>query len=159
MCVTAYTRVMTQLSNRPQAANDPYLIEALLSAAGATWAVVGLTDSPDRVAKPIASFLKSELGMRVIPVNLRREPVNGDRAFGHIAEIPYPIDVVQIFVNGAAAVSVVEEAIRKDVQNIWFQPDVNSPAAVDKAQAAGLNVVVDACPSIEGRTRSFGWRM
>lgn len=154
-----YTQGMTQLSNRRQAANDPYLIEALLGTSGATWAVVGLTDSADRVAKPIASFLKSELGMKVIPVNLRRESVNGDRAFGRLAEIPYPVDVVHVFVNGAAAVGVVEEAIRKGVKNIWFQMDVNSPHAVNKALAAGLNVVVDTCPSIEGRMRSFGWRM
>lgn len=150
---------MTQLSNRPQAANNPDLIEALLGTSGATWAVVGLTESPDRVAKPIASFLKSELGMKVVPVNLRREPVNGDRAFGRLTEIPQPIDVVHVFVNGAAAVGVVEESIRKGVKNMWFQMGVDSPEAVDKALAAGLNVVVDTCPSIEGRMRSFGWRM
>lgn len=150
---------MTQLSNRPQAANNPQLIESLLGASGATWAVVGLTDSPDRVAKPIASFLKSELGMHVVPVNLRREPVNGDRAFKRVAEIPFPVDVVHIFVNGAAAVGVVDEAIRKGVKNIWFQMDVDGPDAVDKALKAGLNVVVDTCPSIEGRMRSLGWRM
>ena len=150
---------MTQLSNRPQASNDPYLIESLLSNRGATWAVVGLTNSPDRVAKPIASFLKSELGMHVIPVNLRREPVNGDRAFGRVAEIPHHIDVVHVFVNGAAASGVVDEVIRKGIQNIWFQLDVDSPEAVDKALAAGLNVVVDTCPSIEGRMRSLGWPM
>lgn len=150
---------MTQLSHRPEAENDPNLIENLLGAAGSTWAVVGLTDSPDRVAKPIASFLKSTLGMRIIPINLRRESVNGDRAYGKIAEVPHDIDVVHVFVNGAAAVGVVDEAIRKGVQNIWFQLDVDSPEAVEKAVAAGLNVVVDTCPSIEGRMRSFGWRM
>ena len=150
---------MTQLSNRPQASSNSHLIDSLLANRGATWAVVGLTDSPDRVAKPIASFLKSELGMHVIPVNLRREPVNGERAFGRVAEIPHHIDVVHVFVNGAAASGVVDEAIRKGVQNIWFQLDVESPEAVDKALAAGLNVVVDTCPSIEGRMRSLGWRM
>lgn len=150
---------MTQLSHRPAAANDPKLIETLLGTTGATWAVVGLTDNPDRVAKPVASFLKTELGMRVIPVNLRREPVNGQRAYGRLTEIPYPIDVAHIFVNGVAAVGVVDEAIRKNVQTLWFQLDVDSPEAVDKALAAGLQVVVDTCPTIEGRMRSFGWRM
>lgn len=150
---------MTQLSHRPAAANDPKLIETLLGTTGATWAVVGLTDNPDRVAKPVASFLKTELGMHVIPVNLRREPVNGRRAYGRLTEIPYPIDVAHIFVNGAAAVGVVDEAIRKNVQTLWFQLDVDSPDAVDKALAAGLQVVVDTCPTIEGRMRSFGWRM
>lgn len=150
---------MTQLSHRPAAANDPKLIETLLGTTGATWAVVGLTDNPDRVAKPVASFLKTELGMRVIPVNLRREPVNGQRAYGRLTEIPYPIDVAHIFVNGEAAVGVVDEAIRKNVRTLWFQLDVDSPEAVDKALAAGLQVVVDTCPTIEGRMRSFGWRM
>ncbi|WP_369681051.1 CoA-binding protein, partial [Enteractinococcus helveticum] len=57
------------------------------------------------------------------------------------------------------AVGVVDEAIRKGVKNIWFQKDVDGPEAVDKALNAGMNVVVDTCPSIEGRMRSFGWRM
>ena len=150
---------MTQLSNRPQTFNDPNLVEELLSNQGATWAIVGLTNNPNRVAKPISSFLRSELGMHVIPVNLRREPVSGDRAFGRLAEIPHHIDVVHVFVNGAAASGVVDEAIRKGVQSMWFQLDVDSPEAVDKALTAGLNVVVDTCPSIEGRMRSLGWRM
>ncbi|GAA4105552.1 CoA-binding protein [Enteractinococcus coprophilus] len=150
---------MTQLSNRPQTTNDPEFIASLLGDAGATWAVVGLTDSPDRVAKPIASFLKSELGMNVVPVNLRREPVNGDRAFGRIAEIPFDVDVVHVFVNGAAAVGVVAEVIRKGIKTIWFQKDVDGAEAVDAALKAGMNVVVDTCPSIEGRMRSLGWRM
>ncbi|HJF14661.1 MAG TPA: CoA-binding protein [Enteractinococcus helveticum] len=49
--------------------------------------------------------------------------------------------------------------MRKGVKNIWFQKDVDGPEAVDKALNAGMNVVVDTCPSIEGRMRSFGWRM
>lgn len=150
---------MTQLSHRSAAANDPKLIETLLGTSGATWAVVGLTDNPDRVAKPIACFLETELGMHVIPVNLRREPVNGNRAYRRLAEIPHPVDVVHVFVNGAAAVGVVDEAIRKNVKTLWFQLDVDSPEAVDTALAAGLEVVVDTCPSIEGRMRSCGWRM
>lgn len=150
---------MTQLSDRPQAANNSKLIDSLLAARGATWAVVGLTDSPDRVAKSIAAFLKVELGVQVIPVNLRRESVNGDRAYGRLAEIPEPIDVVHVFVSGDAASRVVDEAIRKGVSNIWFQLGVDSPAAVEAAHDAGLNVVVDTCPSIEGRMRSLAWRM
>ena len=150
---------MTQLSNSPQAANAPGLVDTLLTNAGATWAVVGLTDTPGRVAKSIAAFLQSELGMDVIPVNRRREPVNGRRAYGRLAEIPHPIDVVHVFVNGDAAVGVVDEAIRTGVKNLWFQIGVDSPAAVNKALAAGLNVVTDTCPSIEGRMRSLGWRM
>lgn len=97
--------------------------------------------------------------MNVIPVNLRRERVNGDRAYGRLVEIPEPVDVVHVFINGEAAVAVVDEAIRKGVENIWFQLDVDSPEAVERATAAGLNVVTDACPSIEGRTRSIAWRM
>jgi len=159
MRITSYSEGMTQLSDRPQAANGPELVDSLLAARGATWAVVGLTDNPDRVAKSIASFLKYELGMQVVPVNLRRESVDGDRAYGRLAEIPDPVDVVHVFVNGSSAERVVEEAIRKGVSNIWFQLGVDSPSAVDRALEAGLNVVVDTCPSIEGRMRSLGWRM
>ena len=66
---------MTQLSNQPQASNNPVLIEELLTTRGATWAVVGLTDSPHRVAKPVASFVKNELGMRIVPVNPVARPL------------------------------------------------------------------------------------
>lgn len=150
---------MTQLSDQPQAANNSALIEELLTTRGATWAVVGLTDSPHRVAKPVASFLKNELGMRVVPVNPRREPVNGDRAYRRITEVPHTIDVLHVFVNADAAKDIVDDAIRLGIENIWFQLDVDSPAAIEKALAAGVNVVADTCPSIEGRTRSIAWRM
>lgn len=150
---------MTQLSDRPQAANDPVLIDDLLHARGSTWAVVGLTDSPDRVAKSIAAFLKTELGMQVIPVNRRHESVEGDRAYGRLADIPQHVDVVHVFVSRDPAMGVVDEAIRAGVHNIWFQIGVDNPEAVEKALAAGLNVVADTCPSIEGRTRSVAWRM
>lgn len=150
---------MTQLSPHPAMPHDHRLIEQLLGATGSTWAVVGLTDSDTRAAKPIATFLTSTLGMQVVPINLRREPVDGVHAYGRVTEVPHPVDVVQVFVNGEAALGVVDETIRAGVKNIWFQPDVNSPAAVERAIAAGLNVVVDTCPSIEGRMRSVGWKM
>lgn len=150
---------MTQLANQPQASNDPALIDELLTTGGATWAVVGLTDNPHRVAKPVASFLKNELGMRIVPVNPRREPVNKDRAYRRIAEVPHHIDVLHVFVNADAAEEIVDDAIRLGIKNIWFQLGVDSAAAVQKALAAGINVVADTCPSIEGRTRTIAWRM
>src|SRR5699024_9720959 len=150
---------MTQLSDQPQAANNSALIEELLTTRGATWAVVGLTDSPHRVAKPVASFLKNELGMRVVPVNPRREPVNGDRAYRRITEVPHTIDVLHVFVNADAAEDIVDDAIRLGIENIWFQLDVDSPAAIEKALAAGVTVVADTCPSVDGFRRIIAWRM
>jgi predicted CoA-binding protein len=113
-----------------------------------TWAVVGLTDNPARTAYRIGRFLLDR-GKRVVPVNPRGEPVHGQPGYRTLADIPFPIDVVDIFRRSSRAGAHVDEAISIAAKSVWLQLGVIDEAAADRAEKAGLDVVMDTCPAIE----------
>ncbi|WP_077491002.1 CoA-binding protein [Sinomonas mesophila] len=136
--------------------NDPELIENLISTPG-TWAVVGLSRNEWRAAYGVAEFLRDRLGHRIIPVNLRAEDVHGETGYARLADIPaelHPIDVVDCFVNSQHVGAVVDQAIEVGAKAVWLQLGVIDEAAAERAKAAGLDVVMDACPQREIRTTS-----
>jgi uncharacterized protein len=113
-----------------------------------TWAVVGASPQPFRDSHRIASMLKSR-GYRVIPVNPNCDELIGERAYPSLAEIPEPVDVVDVFRRSDAAGEHVDEAIAIGARAVWLQLGVIDEAAADRARAAGLEVVMDRCPAIE----------
>ncbi len=113
-----------------------------------TWAVVGLSANPDRVAHRIARLLQ-ERGKRIVPVHPRAEEVHGEQGYASLAEVPFPVDVVDVFVRSELAGAVVDEAVAVGAHGVWLQLGVVDEAAYDRARAAGLDVVMDACPAIE----------
>lgn len=115
-----------------------------------TWAVVGLTDNPDRTAYRIARFLLDR-GKRVIPVNPRGETVHGQPGYASLADIPDPVDVVDVFRRSEQAGVHVDEAVTIGAKAVWLQLGVIDEAAADRAAKAGLDVVMDTCPAIEWR--------
>jgi predicted CoA-binding protein len=132
--------------------NDPELVRKLLTTP-ATWAVVGLSANRARVAYGVAGFLKDGLGKRIIPVNLRSEAAHGETGYARLADVPGTVDVVDFFVNSSRVGAVVDEAIaereRLGITAIWLQLGVVDDDAAARAQAAGLDVVMDTCPAIE----------
>ncbi|MEO7131075.1 MAG: CoA-binding protein [Dermatophilaceae bacterium] len=134
--------------------NDPAVIRDLLTTR-APWAVVGLSDNPDRTAYGIALFLQRELGMRIIPIHPRASTVHGAPGFATLHDVPdgTVVKVVDFFVNSTRVGAVVDEAIaekdRLGIQAIWLQLGVIDEAAAQRAEAAGLAVVMDTCPKIE----------
>ncbi|WP_270886414.1 CoA-binding protein [Pedococcus sp. 5OH_020] len=142
--------------------NDPELIRKLLMDPG-IWVVVGLSSHQDRPAYGVSRWLKFEQGKGVIPVHPRAETVHGERGYASIADIPDGTDikVVDCFVNSHHVGAVVDDAIahkdRLEIDAVWMQLGVVDEAAAERALAAGLDVVMDACPRIEWRTvRSEG---
>lgn len=135
--------------------NDPAAIRDLLSTPG-RWAVVGLSTNRDRAAYNVAGYLKRVLGMDVIPVHPKAEAVHGAPGYAHLADIPGPVDVVDVFVNSHLAGAVVDEAVAIGAKAVWLQLDVIDDAAAARAAAAGLTVVMDACPAIEGPRLGLG---
>jgi predicted CoA-binding protein len=135
------------------AANDPAVIDRLLTVPG-RWAVVGLSTNEERPAYGVAAYLQA-LGHTIVPVHPRAETVHGERGYARLADVPGPIDVVDLFVNSSRVGAIVDEAIALGVPAVWLQLDVADPAAEDRARAAGLDVVVDVCPNIEGRRRGL----
>ncbi len=114
----------------------------------ARWAVVGLSENPSRVAWSIARYLKQR-GMTIVPVHPRAETVHGERGYRRLADVPGPIDVVDVFVRSALAGAVVDEAIAVGAKAVWLQLGVVDEAAAQRARQAGLDVVMDTCPKIE----------
>lgn len=130
--------------------NDPAVIQRLLTAPG-RWAVVGLSQNPRRAAYDVASYLTHQLGQRIVAVHPRAEAVLGAPGYARLSDVPGQIDVVDVFVRGELAGAVVDEAIAVGARAVWLQLGVIDEAAAARATAAGLDVVMDACPAIEAR--------
>lgn len=117
-----------------------------------TWAVVGLSNNPDRAAFGVAKLL-IEKGHTVIPVHPKAETVHGQTGYTKLSNIPVPVDVVDIFVNSDLAGAVVNEAIEIGAKGVWLQLDVIDEGAVARAKDAGLLAVMNHCPAIEYKKR------
>jgi predicted CoA-binding protein len=113
-----------------------------------TWAVVGLTGNKARPAYRVARFLQ-RLGKKVVPVNPAGEPVLGEQGYRSLADIPFGVDVVDIFRRADQAGAHVDEAVAAGARAVWLQLGVIDEAAATRAAAAGLNVIMDHCPAIE----------
>jgi len=142
--------------------SDTY-IAGILGAARSI-AMVGASAATNRPSYFAMKYLLGK-GYRVMPVNptLTGKEILGQRVYGSLAEVPAPVDIVDIFRSSAAALQVVREAIRlKDelgIKVVWMQLGVRHDEAAAEAAAAGLQVVMNRCPKIEyGRlSGEIGW--
>ncbi|MFD6970571.1 CoA-binding protein [Streptomyces sp. NPDC059979] len=127
---------------------DPATIRKILTELGDTWAVVGLSNNRDRAAYGVARVLQ-QFGKRVIPVHPKAETVHGEPGYASLEEIPFKVDVVDVFVNSELAGPVADQAAAIGADAVWFQLGVIDEAAFDRTRAAGLAMVMDRCPAIE----------
>ncbi len=134
--------------------NDPAVIRRLLTTPG-RWAVVGLSENPSRVAYRISAYLQ-RLGMPIVPVHPKADTVHGATGYARLADVPGPIDVVDVFVRSELAGGIVDEAIEVGAKAVWLQLGVIDEAAAARAAAAGLDVVMDSCPKIEAPRLGIG---
>jgi uncharacterized protein len=126
--------------------------EVLLEAR--TIAVVGLSANPERDSNGVARYLQRS-GYTIIPVNPNLNgPVLGARPYASLAEVPVPIDIVDIFRRPDAVPPLVDEAITIGARVVWMQLGIESLEAAQRAQAAGLKVVMNRCIAIEHRRLS-----
>ncbi|MFT3832822.1 MAG: CoA-binding protein [Micropruina sp.] len=116
------------------------------------WAVVGLSGDPDKTAYRIARLLQNR-GKRIVPIHPSAPTVLGEQGYPTLADVPFAIDVVDVFRRSEAAGQFVDEAIAVGAGGVWFQLGVVDHEAFERAEAAGLPMVMDTCPAIEWRER------
>ena len=115
-----------------------------------TIAIVGASDRPGRPSYGVMKFLQSH-GYRVIPVNpqITGEHVHGEYVWRELAQIGEPIDIVDIFRRPDAAGEAVDQAIFAGAKAVWLQLGIVNEEAAQRAEQAGLKVVMDRCIKIE----------
>ena len=122
-----------------------------------TWAVVGLSGDRGRTAYSIADLLQRR-GKRIVPIHPRfgtdEDEVLGERGYATLAEVPFPIDVVDVFRRSEAAGPFADQAVAVRARAVWFQLGVVDADAFRRTTAAGVPMVMDACPAIEWRRRA-----
>jgi predicted CoA-binding protein len=117
-----------------------------------TWAVVGLSTNTGRTAHSIASLLQSR-GKRIVPIHPDAPRVLGEQGYATLADVPFPVDVVDVFRRSSAAGRFADEAVQIGARGVWFQLGVIDEAAFERTAAAGVPMVMDTCPAIEWRKR------
>jgi predicted CoA-binding protein len=110
--------------------------------------VVGLSSNSRRAAYGVARFLQRQ-GKRIVPVHPSAETVHGEQGYASLADIPFPVDCVDVFVRSELAGEVADQAVGINARAVWFQLDVVDPNAYTRTTAAGLTMVMNRCPAIE----------
>ena len=113
-----------------------------------TWAVVGLGGDPSRTAYRIAQYLQ-ERGKRIVPIHPEANQVLGEDGYASLAEVPFPVDVVDVFRRSEAAGEFADQAVDIGAKAVWFQLGVVDHDAYRRTTEAGVPMVMDTCPVIE----------
>ena len=123
-----------------------------------TWAVVGLSGDHRRTAYDIAALLQRH-GKRIVPIHpvFVEQPdleVLGERGYPTLADVPFDVDVVDVFRRSEAAGEFADQAVAIGAKGVWLQLGVIDEDAFRRTTAAGVPMVMDTCPAIEWRRRS-----
>lgn len=130
---------------------DPAAVSLMLDECD-TWAVVGLSGDPTRTAYSIAALLQGR-GKRIVPVHPDAPTVLGEQGYATLAEIPFPVDVVDVFRRSEQAGPFADQAVEIGARGVWFQLGVIDQDAFERTTAAGVAMVMDTCPAMEWRHR------
>jgi predicted CoA-binding protein len=125
-------------SNPDDAALRRLLIEA------STIAIVGASSNPERPSHGIMRHLQRS-GYRTVPVNPNETEVLGERAYAALADVPFPIDIVNVFRRAQFTPAVADQAVAVGARALWLQQGVFNEDAAARASRGGLIVVMDAC--------------
>jgi uncharacterized protein len=113
-------------------------------------AVVGLSNNPARPSYGVTRYMQAQ-GYRIVPINPELTELFGETAYPDLLSVPFAIDLVDVFRRSELVGPHVDEAIQKGVKTIWMQLGVRNAEAAQRAQAAGLAVVMDRCILVEHR--------
>jgi len=135
---------------------DPTTVDLMLDDLE-TWAVVGLSGDRSRTAYSIAALLR-ERGKRIVPIHPQfadhdAGTVLGEQGYATLAQVPFPVDVVDVFRRSDAAGEFADQAVAIGAKGVWFQLGVVDADAFERTTEAGVPMVMDTCPAIEWRRR------
>lgn len=117
-----------------------------------TIAVVGLSSDPARPSYEVSEYMQGG-GYRIIPVNPNEKEVLGEKSYARLEDVPEKVDIVDVFRRAECVPPVAESAIRVGAKVLWMQLGIENSEAAERARAAGLIVVEDACMFVEHRKR------
>jgi predicted CoA-binding protein len=118
-------------------------------------AVVGLSSDPMRPSHEVSEYMQSA-GYRIIPVNPNETEVLGEKSYARLEDVPGKVEIVDVFRRAEEVSAVVASAIRIGARVGWMQSGIENAEAAEKARAAGIVVVEDACILVEHRRRVTG---
>ena len=126
---------------------DPLVIREILHTMR-TVAIVGLSSNVLRPSNFVGYYLQRH-GYRIVPVNPNEREALGETAYPSLSDIPFSVDVVDVFRAPQFVPPIAEEAVRIGAKALWLQFGVISPEAARIAEQGGLKVVVDRCMKVE----------
>ena len=132
--------------------NESSVIDRILRQARVI-AVVGLSSRPQRPSHVVSEYMQHN-GFRVVPINPNETSVLGEKAYGSLRQIEEAVDLVNVFRKSDEVRPVVEDAIAIGAPAIWLQEGVVDFEAAQRAEKAGLDVVMDRCILKEHMSRS-----
>ena len=137
---------------KPAMSHDTYTDEFLKEtlARVRTIAVVGASANWNRPSFFVMKYLQAK-GFRIVPVNPKEagSTILGEKVYASLAEVPHPVDMVEIFRSSEEAGPLTDEAVKRGAKVVWMQIGVRNDAAAKRAEDAGLTVVMNRCPKIE----------
>ncbi|MBS1185186.1 MAG: hypothetical protein H6R09_787 [Proteobacteria bacterium] len=122
---------------------DDAALRALLTSVK-TIAVVGLSPQGERPSYRVAQAMQ-RYGYRIVPVRPKIDEVLGEKAYPSLADIPFKVDLVDVFRAAEHVPAIVEQALALHLPAIWIQEGIVHDAAAQRAQAGGMTVVMDRC--------------
>jgi len=126
---------------------DPLTIQRVLHNAKSI-AIVGLSKNQLRASYFVGFYLRRH-GYRVIPVNPREREIFGEKSFNSLADVPVPVDIVNVFRAPEALPGIAKEAVAIGATSLWCQFSVINEEGGRIAEAGGLSVIMDRCIKVE----------
>ncbi|MBO9608266.1 MAG: CoA-binding protein [Paenibacillaceae bacterium] len=111
-------------------------------------AVVGLSDNPEKVSHMVAQAMQDK-GYRIIPVNPNADTILGEKVYARLTDIPFPVDIVNVFRRSDQVVPIAEEAVQIKAKAFWLQLGIVNEEAALIAAEGGLDVIMDRCIKVE----------
>ncbi|OCL83492.1 CoA-binding protein [Arcobacter porcinus] len=117
-----------------------------------TIAIVGLSPNSEKASFKVAQYLQNN-GFKIVPIYPKEDEILGEKVYRSLSEIPFSIDMIDIFRKPDAILKVVDEVIKikdeKNIKSVWFQLGLANNEAAQNALKAGLKVVQNKCTKIE----------